>query len=328
MRHATARLSTEASFANPLENPDGGGESKLWAVRNVDGIGPLDAFLEAFPLESWQLREQLRRVAPQETTLLLTGETGTGKTRLARLVHELSPRHEEPFLVVDCGALSADLIESELFGHVKGAFTGADRDRPGKLAAASGGTLLLEEINSLPPPLQAKLLRAVDERVFEPVGANQGQRLRARLVAASNAPLEEEVTAGRFRADLFYRLNVVSFHLPPLRERPATVAPLARKFLAEFMARNRPDLRRLADEAMALLEGYSWPGNIRQLRNVIERAAALCPGPDVLSSDLPETIRCPTLAAAAASTSAPTRPAPLPSSSPPRTPCKRACPST
>jgi transcriptional regulator with PAS, ATPase and Fis domain len=252
----------------------------------------LDPFLDAFPPECRELREHLRRVVPQETTLLLTGETGTGKTRLARLVHQLSPRRSEPFLVVDCGALSAALIESELFGHVKGAFTGADRDRPGKLAAAGRGTLFLDEINSLPAPLQAKLLRAVDERVFEPVGSNKSQPLRARLVAASNAPLEDEVAAGRFRPDLYYRLDVVSLDLPPLRERREAVAPLARKFLTAFAARNRPDLRGLSPDVVRALEEYHWPGNIRQLRNVIERAAALCAGPDVLPADLPEVIRC------------------------------------
>jgi DNA-binding NtrC family response regulator len=250
------------------------------------------AFFEAFPAEFRLLREQLLRVVPQDTTLLLTGETGTGKTRLARMVHELSPRRDEPFLVVDCGALSVSLIESELFGHVRGAFTGADRDRAGKLTAAGKGTLLLDEINALPLPLQAKLLRAVDERVFEPVGANKMQPLRARLIAASNALLETEVAAGRFRADLYYRLNVVSFYLPPLRERRAAVAGLARKFLEEFATRNRPDLREISAPALEDLESSPWPGNIRQLRNVIERAAALCQGPDLLLSDLPEPIRC------------------------------------
>jgi transcriptional regulator with PAS, ATPase and Fis domain len=148
-------------------------------------------------------------------TLLVTGEEGTGKVRLARLIHEMSPGRHEPFLVVVCGALSSSFIERELFGHVQGAFTGADRDRPGKLAAAGRGTVLLDEVHCLPLPLQAKLLRAIDERLFEPVGAHQAQPLRARLIAASNVPLEEEVAAGRFRADLYDRLNVVSFYLPP-----------------------------------------------------------------------------------------------------------------
>jgi two-component system response regulator PilR (NtrC family) len=296
MSHSTAWLTTEEPLTNGFAKRSriGGSLEAIGSHRqDAAEFDSLDPFLDAFPPEYRQLREQLRRVVPQETTLLLTGETGTGKTRLARLVHELSPRREDPFLVVDCGALSATLIESELFGHVRGAFTGADRDRPGKLAAAGKGTLLLDEVNSLPLPLQAKLLRAVDERVFEPVGANKGQALGARLVAASNAPLEAEVAAGRFRADLYYRLNVVSFYLPPLRERQSAVAPLAHKFLAEFAARNRPDLRGLAAEAVRALENYPWPGNVRQLRNVIERAAALCPGPHVLLTDLPEAVRCP-----------------------------------
>jgi two-component system response regulator HydG len=237
------------------------------------------------------LQEQIRRVAPQETTLLLVGETGTGKTRLARFVHDLSPRRDEPFLVVDCGALSASLIESELFGHLKGSFTGADRDRAGKLAAAAGGTLLLDEINSLPLQLQAKLLRVVDERVFEPVGSNRAQPVRARLIAACNVPLEQEVAAGRFRSDLFYRLNVVAFYLPGLRDRRAAIAPLARKFLAEFAARNRPDVRGMTPAALRALEGYDWPGNVRELRNVIERAVALAPGEEIGPEDFPEAVR-------------------------------------
>jgi two-component system response regulator HydG len=237
------------------------------------------------------LMSQVRRMAAQETTLLFTGETGTGKTRLARLVHELSPRRAEPFLVVDCGTLSAGLVESELFGHLKGSFTGAERDRPGKLAAAAGGTLLLDEVNSLPLTLQAKLLRAADERLFEPVGSDWPQPVRARLIAASNAPLEQEVAAGRFRPDLYYRLNVVGFHLPPLRERPQAVAPLAARFLREFAARSPPDVAGLTAEALGALAGYRWPGNVRELRNVIERAVALCPGPLVGLRDLPEAVR-------------------------------------
>jgi two-component system response regulator AtoC len=237
------------------------------------------------------LMGQVTRVAPQDTTLLLTGATGTGKTRLARMIHNLSPRRGQPFLVVDCGSLSPTLIESELFGHAKGAFTGADRDRAGKLAAAEGGTLLLDEVNSLPLPLQSKLLRAVDARLFEPVGSNREQPLRARLIAASNVPLEEEVTAGRFRADLFYRLNVVGFFLPPLRERRGCVASLANRFLEDLSARNRPDVTGFTAEALRALESYDWPGNIRELRNIIERAVALCEGPEVGMEDLPEAVR-------------------------------------
>ena len=255
------------------------------------GRHSLEAFFEALGLQFRELGEQLLRVVPQDTTLLLVGETGTGKTCLARLIHEHSPRCHEPFLIVDCGALSPSLIESELFGHVKGAFTGADRERTGKLAAAGKGTLLLDEINALPVALQGKLLRAVDERAFEAVGGNKVQPLRARIIGATTSSLEDEAAAGRFRADLFYRLNVVSFYLPPLRERRSAVAPLARKFLAEFAARNRPDLHGLAPEVIRALENYTWPGNLRELRNVIERAAALGAGPDLQLIDLPDALR-------------------------------------
>jgi DNA-binding NtrC family response regulator len=242
------------------------------------------------------MREQLSRVIPLDTTLLLTGETGTGKTRLARLIHERSPRQSEPFQVVDCGAVSANLIESEMFGHVRGAFTGADRARSGRFAAAGRGTLLLDEINALPMSLQGKLLRAMEDRVFEPVGSEQAQPLRARLIVATNAALDTEVAAGRFRADLYFRINVVGFFLPALRDRRASIVPLASKFLAELAARNRPDVRGLAPETLVALNEYHWPGNIRELRNVIERAVALCRGPEVMLADLPEPVSAAALA--------------------------------
>jgi DNA-binding NtrC family response regulator len=231
--------------------------------------------------------DNLRRVIPQDTTLLLTGETGTGKTRLARQIHDLSPRRDEPFVIVDCGALSPHLIESEMFGHVKGAFTGADDDRPGRFLAVGRGTLVLDDINSLPPSMQGKLLRAVDDRLFEPVGSDVPQPLQARIIAVSNVPLAQEVAASRFRADLFYRLNVVVFELAPLRERTHVIARLAERFVAEFVVRNRSNVRGIRAEALAALEHYSWPGNIRELHNVIERAAALAPGVEIQKCDLP-----------------------------------------
>src|SRR5262245_18884058 len=255
------------------------------------GPPPAEGNGEDDPDGMGELMGQVRRVAAQDTTLLLTGETGTGKTRLARLVHEMSPRHEEPFLVVDCGSLSATLIESELFGHARGAFTGADRGRQDKLAAAGCGTLLLDEVNALPLALQGKLLRAVDERVYEPVGSDKSQPVRARLIAASNVPLQREVEAGRFRADLYYRLDVVGFYLPPLRDRRSAVAPLALRFLKDFAARNRPDVSCFSKPALCALEHYHWPGNVRELRNVVERAVALSPGGVVEVGDLPEPIR-------------------------------------
>jgi transcriptional regulator with PAS, ATPase and Fis domain len=260
------------------------------AQRGVVAEHEINSYFDAAPSMA-QLREQVLRVAPQNTSILLAGETGTGKTRLARLIHELSPRRAEPFLVVDCGALSPSLVESEMFGHVKGAFTGADRERAGKFAAAARGTLLLDEINSLPLPLQSKLLRVVEERVFEPVGSNRGQPVQARVIAASNAHLEQEVEAGRFRADLYFRLNVVGFFLPPLSSRRTSIVPLCQKFMAEFAARNRPDVQGIIPAALMLLQDYEWPGNIRELRNVIERAVALCRGPMVELADLPEIIR-------------------------------------
>ena len=235
-------------------------------TQTHDPSDPL--FFITLPEREEQMR-QVRRVVSQDTTVLLTGETGTGKTLLARHIHQLSPRRSAPFLIVDCSALSASLIESEMFGHIKGAFTGADRNRPGKFAAVGRGTLVLDEINSLPGALQSKLLRVVEERVFEPVGSNQSQPLEARIIAISNATLEQEVAQGRFRADLYYRLNVVGFGLKPLRECRRAIAPLANQFLHDFTRHS--GISGIAGEALAALEDYHWPGNIRQLRNVIER---------------------------------------------------------
>jgi DNA-binding NtrC family response regulator len=235
--------------------------------------------------------EQVQRVAPQNTTVLLGGETGTGKTSLARVIHSLSPRRDKPFLVVNCGALSANLIESELFGHVKGAFTGADRDRSGKLAEVGDGTLLLDEIDALPLTLQAKLLRVLEERVFEPVGSNRTCTLQARLIVASNRNLDQEVAEGRFRSDLYYRLNVVSFTLLPLRQSRDLIAPLAERFLADFAASNGRPVRGISGETQRALQEYDWPGNIREIRNVVERAVALCAGSLVEIGDLPEAMR-------------------------------------
>jgi DNA-binding NtrC family response regulator len=238
------------------------------------------------------LMAQVRRAAPLDLTVLLTGETGSGKTRLARLIHDLSPRRGEPFVAVDCSAPAPALVESELFGHAKGAFTGADRDRAGKLAAAGAGTLLLDEVNSLPLAVPGKLLRAVEERVFEPVGTDRLLPVCARVIAAANVDLEAEVEAGRFRADLYHRLNVIAFRVPALRERRGCIVPLAEAFLGESAARHgRADLAGFSLAAAALLESYDWPGNVRELRNAVERAVALCAAGAIEAGDLPDGVR-------------------------------------
>jgi DNA-binding NtrC family response regulator len=237
-----------------------------------------------------RLMEQVRRLAPLDTTLLLAGETGTGKTRLARLIHDLSRRRGQPFLVINCGALAETLMESEMFGHTRGAFTGADRDRTGKFAEAGSGTLLLDDIDALSLTLQAKLLQAVEERVFVAVGSNQSLPVQARLIAASNRPLEQEIRAGRFRSDLYYRLSVVALYLPPLREQTEMVPQLATEFLRKFAERAERPIHGITVPALCVLQSYHWPGNIRELRNVIERAVALCSGPEIGVDDLPESI--------------------------------------
>jgi len=230
---------------------------------------------------------QLQRVASLDTTILLTGETGTGKTQLAAVIHKLSPRGTKPFKSIDCGTLPPQLIESEMFGHVKGAFTGADANRLGIFASAADGTLFLDEIDALPPSLQIKLLRVVEYRIFHPVGSDKQQTLAARLVVASNQPLEREVEAGRFRADLYFRLSVVSFDVPPLRQRRPLVPALAQRFLDDFGQRFDRPINVIDGEAMLTLKNYSWPGNIRELRNLIERAVALSTGPQLTVNDLP-----------------------------------------
>jgi DNA-binding NtrC family response regulator len=259
--------------------------------RAIEALGEQDPLLYDSGAAMGQLMDRIRRLAPQDTTVLLGGETGTGKTRLARLIHELSRRSAEPFLTVNCGCLSESLIASEMFGHIRGAFTGADRDRTGKFAAVGGGTLLLDDIDALPLALQAQLLRVVEERVFEPVGSNNSQPLRARLVVASNRPLAEDVKAGRFRADLFYRLSVVGFFLPPLRECRHIIPHVARKFIAHFGAASGRAVCDLSAAALRALQAHDWPGNFRELRNVIERCVALCAGDLIDLDDLPDGLR-------------------------------------
>jgi transcriptional regulator with PAS, ATPase and Fis domain len=239
------------------------------------------------------LAERLTLAAMHDITVLLTGETGTGKTYLARLMHDSSPRRRGPFVTVPCGTIPSELLESTFFGHVKGAFTGADRDRQGKFAAAAGGTILLDEIDTLGLLQQASLLRVIETGEFEPVGSNQTVTSKARLIAASNWNLEKAVAAGRFREDLYYRLNILSFYIPPLRERVSDIAPLVRGMAARFAARFHKDLFDISPEAMAILESRPWPGNIRHLENAVQQAVLCNSGPVLLPAHLPACLHQP-----------------------------------
>jgi len=235
--------------------------------------------------------ELARQVAPTEAIVLLTGENGTGKSVLARAIHGWSKRANKPFAEISCPSLSGELLESELFGHVKGAFTGAVRDHSGRIAMCEGGTLFLDEIGDLPLSVQPKLLRFIQEREYERLGDHITRKADVRLIAATNMDLEEAVKDHRFREDLYYRLNVIQIEIPPLRERPNDIIRLAKGLLAFFGKNHRCDPRQFTDETLQLLGRYSWPGNVRELRNVIERASILCHAESVGAEYLPEKIQ-------------------------------------
>ena len=267
--------------------------------------------LVTFTPEMFDTMDEIKVAARHNVTVLLIGETGCGKTFLARLIHELSDRREERLCTVACGALPPDLIESELFGYVKGAFTGADRDREGKFAAAGAGTLLLDEIDVLPLEQQAKLLRVIETGEYEPVGSNETQYSRARLIVASNYDLEALVRAGSFRTDLYYRLNILNFRLLPLRERPWDIEYLARKFALEHSRTHGIQLRLIEPEFFDALRRYHWPGNVREMENVIRRAVLYCQRGVLSVNDLPSSIRA---AGAGSPSGSPAGRVPLPES--------------
>ena len=232
-----------------------------------------------------------QQVASSRACVLIVGETGTGKELIARAVHDLSPRSTGPYIRVNCGALTESLLESELFGHVKGSFTGAVDNRTGRFEAAHAGSIFLDEINSTSPKLQVKLLRVLQEGEFERVGDTNTKKVDTRVIAATNRDLLEEIDAGRFREDLYYRINVVPIYLPPLRERREDIEPLVEFFLARYAEQNRREMGRVHGDAMRLLRSYDWPGNVRELQNYVERAVVLGEGPELTPDLLPPQLR-------------------------------------
>lgn len=261
-----------------------------WAVPRA-AVGPgVEAVLSSESPAMQRALETAFAVAPSDVTLLLRGESGTGKGVLARAVHSRSRRAAAPFVTVHCPSLSADLLESELFGHARGAFTGAVRDTIGKVAAAEGGTLFLDEVGDLPLALQPKLLRLAQDRTYERVGESTPRTSDVRIVAATNRDLEAETAAGRFREDLLYRLNVIELTLPPLRDRRADLPMLADHLLAQFAGRLQRPVAGFTPAAREALARHRWPGNVRELQNAIERGALLCRGSEIDVVDLPAAI--------------------------------------
>lgn len=250
----------------------------------IDGmIGQCPAMREVYRLT--------RKVAATSATVLLTGETGTGKELIARAVHELSPRATGPFIRVNCGALSESLLESELFGHAKGAFTSASESRTGRFEAAHGGTIFLDEINSVSYKLQVKLLRVLQEHEFERVGETHTVQVDCRIVAATNRDLFDEIAEGRFREDLYYRLNVIPIDLPPLRDRREDIPQLVDFFVSRYAEQNKLEVPKITDEAVDALCDYVWPGNVRELQNYVERAIVLAEGDTLSVQELPAHVR-------------------------------------
>jgi DNA-binding NtrC family response regulator len=252
-----------------------------FGLQNLVGESP--AMKEVFDV--------VQQVAPTRATVLLLGESGTGKEMVAKVIHQLSPRAQQPMVTVHCAALAPTLLESELFGHEKGAFTGAHERRIGRFERAQGGTLFLDEIGEIDASIQIKLLRFLGERTFERVGSNKTQSADLRLIAATNKNLDEQVKAGAFREDLFFRLRVVEIRLPALRERVEDLPLLARAFLAEFSQENAKPVQGFTADAFELLMQYQWPGNVRELRTAIEHAVVLCRGDKITARDLPPSLR-------------------------------------
>ncbi len=237
-----------------------------------------------------QLMDEIKRVAPYKTNVLIIGESGTGKELVARTLHEQGARTKAPWVAINCSAIPHDLLESELFGYVKGAFTGAAHNRAGRLEQAQGGTLFLDEIGDMDLALQGKLLRVLQEREYSPVGSDQVRRVDVRIIAATNRDLKKRVQDGSFREDLYYRLDVYTIQVPPLRDRKEDIVLLARVFLHDFLAEMDKPVRDFSAAALAAMTAYPWPGNVRELRNAVERALLTCKGEWIEATDLPNTV--------------------------------------
>ncbi len=258
--------------------------------KRTHAAAVLESWVAADPASA-RLLQEVRGIAASASTVLIRGESGTGKDLLASVIHYLGPQSEEPLVKIDCASLPVELLESELFGYEKGAFTGASHTKAGRLEIAGSGTIVLDEIAALTMPMQAKLLRVIDEKKFERLGGVKSLSVNARLIALTNVDLERAVARRTFREDLYYRLNVIPIAVPPLRERRADVRPIAELFLAQLTAMHRKPRMTFSSTAMEALQAYSYPGNVRELRNFIERAVVTGAGPEILAQDLPAHVR-------------------------------------